>query len=162
MGDFKARSPAWYCQTACTLAEARGTLITESFPNSNLLLFNLDSPTRQPSHRDPTSPNLSIVSSHISLRFGVTHPQLRPPSKHCRTGKFFPNEPPHRTFTNLGKSECNSYIREAEESSVLLGLPSSCSTGDLQFRKILNSSAKHHIFHGHIPNMISNLIEITK
>ena len=34
--------------------------------------------------------------------------------------------------------------------------------GGPQYSKILNSSAKHHIPQGHIPNMIPNLTEITK
>ena len=39
----------------------------QSFTNSNLLLLNLDSPTRLPSHGDSTSPDLTVASSHISL-----------------------------------------------------------------------------------------------
>ena len=72
------------------------------------------------------------------------------------------SEPPYRTFTNLKKTDQDSYIREAEESFALIELPSSCSTDEPQFRKILNSSAKHHIPQGHILNMIPNVNKITK
>ena len=34
-------------------------------------------------------------------------------TKHCPTGKLFPNEPPHRIFTNLKKANWDSYTREA-------------------------------------------------
>ena len=80
--------------------------------------------------------------------------QLRPPSNHCPTRKLFPNEPPHRTFINLRKADWDSYTREAEESFTLMGQSSSCNTGELLFRKILNISAKHHIPQDHIPNVI--------
>ena len=63
-------------------------------------------------------------------------------------------EPTHRIFTNLTKSDWGSYTREAKESFALLQLPSSCSTGESQFRKLLNTSAKHHISQGHIASMI--------
>ena len=52
----------------------------------------------------------------------------------------------------------DSYTREAEEYFALLELLSSFTL----FRKILNTSAKHHIHQGNIPNMIPNLAEITK
>ena len=69
-------------------------------------------------------------------------------------------EPPHRTFVNLKRPDRDSYTREAEESfALLLGLPSSCSTGELLFRKILNTFAKHHFPQGHIPNRIPNRTE---
>ena len=47
--------------------EGKGTLITESLKNSELLLLNLDSPTRLSSRMDPISPDLTIASSHIAL-----------------------------------------------------------------------------------------------
>ena len=70
-------------------------------------------------------------------------------------------EPPHCTFTNLTIVDWDSYTREAEESFGLLGLPSSYSTGEPQFRKILNYPVKHHILKVHIPNMIPFLTDIT-
>ena len=45
----------------------------------------------------------------------------------------------------LKKTDKDLYAREAEESFALLELPSSCSTGEPLFRKILNSSPKYHI-----------------
>ena len=39
----------------------RRTLITESLAKSDLLLLNLDSPTRIPSYRDPTFLDLTIA-----------------------------------------------------------------------------------------------------
>ena len=123
-----------------------GTLITESLSNSNL-----DSPTRPSSHRDPNSPHLTITSSYMVLdskwrtltNLNSDHLPIM-----VKLGSFFLTnllEPPHRSFTNLEKTDWDSYTREVEESFALLGLASSCSTGEPQFRKILNSSAKHHI-----------------
>ena len=71
-------------------------------------------------------------------------------------------EPPHRTFNNLKKADRDSFPRDVEESLALLELSFFCSTGEPQFRKILNFFAKHHISQGHILNMTPNLTEITK
>ena len=71
-------------------------------------------------------------------------------------------EPPHRTFTNLKKADWGSFTSEIERRFSLLSPPSSCSTGEAQFRLILLRSAKHHIPTGHIPNMIPNLSDPTK
>ena len=54
MGDFNVHSPAWYSRTTCTRAEGRGILITKSLKNSDLILLNIDSPTRVLSCRDTT------------------------------------------------------------------------------------------------------------
>ena len=94
----------------------------------------------------------------------------------CPTGSVLSkNAPSHRTYTNHGipnifsmpctnlkKADWDSYTREAEEFFALLGPPFSCSTGELLFRKILNTSAKHHIPQGHNINMITNLNETSK
>ena len=40
--------------------------------------------------------------------------------------------------------------------------PSSCSTGEAQFRRILLRAARHHIPQGHIPHHIPNLTDETK
>ena len=71
-------------------------------------------------------------------------------------------EPPHRNFTNLKKADWDSVIREAKASFTRLQLPSSCSTGESQFRKILNSSSKHPMSQGHIHNMTPNLTDVMK
>ena len=89
---------------------------------------------------------------------GYTHdPQLQPPSNHYPTRKLFQNglpktSPSHFHFPKK-KTDWDSYTREAEESFVLLGFPSSCSTSEPLFHKILNISAKHHIPQGHILNI---------
>ena len=67
-----------------------------------------------------------------------------------------------RTFTNLEKAVWDSHTREAEESFALLELSPYCIMGEPLFRKILNTSGKHHIPQGHIPNVIPNLNEIAK
>ena len=58
---------------------------------------------------------------------------------------------PHRIFTNLKTADWDSQTPEAEASFVLLGLPSSCSTGEPLFRKnpytSANSKSHHHSIH---------------
>ena len=51
----------------CERAEEWGTLITESHTHSNILLLNLDFPTRLHSRRNPNSPDLTVASSHIAM-----------------------------------------------------------------------------------------------
>ena len=103
----------------------------------------------------------SLMKALGRIQF-IIYRWLRPPSIDCPTGKLFPNEPlrtPPSNFHQPKKTDWDSYTREAEESFSLLEPPSSCSMGKLLFRKILNTSAKHYIPQGHIPNMIPNLTE---
>ena len=67
--------------------------------------------------------------------------------------------PTHRTFTNLKKADWDSYTCKAEESFALPWLPPAARA---LFRKILNTSAEHHIPHGHIRNTIPNHTETAK
>ena len=71
-------------------------------------------------------------------------------------------EPPHHTFTNLRKANWSSYTWETEEGFSNLELPSSCSTGEKEFRRVITNAAKKHIPRGHIPNMIPNLTNTSK
>ena len=109
-----------------------------------------------------------------TLRFRVAHPynpQLRPLTNDCPTRKFFLNENPINSlsliFTNLKKGElglvhsCSGGIFRSTylSSTYLTHLP----TGEPHpVPQNHNSSAKHHIPQGHIPNMIPNLTEISK
>ena len=120
--------------------------ITEFLTDSNHTLLNVDSPIRLPSHGNPTSPDLILASSHIVIDLEwVTLTTLD--SDHqliiVQLGNYFQMnfpEPLHRTFTGLKKADWDSFAREAEESFGRLELPSFSSTGEPQFRKILNSS----------------------
>ena len=71
-------------------------------------------------------------------------------------------EPPHHTFTNFRKANWNSYTWETEEGFSNLELPTSCSTGEKELRRVINKASKKHIPRGHIPNMIPNLTNTSK
>ena len=71
-------------------------------------------------------------------------------------------ETPHRTFTNLRRADWTSFTRVTEEGFSGLAPPSSCSTGEGEFRRILSNASKHHIPRGHIHNMIPDLSQTAK
>ena len=169
LGDFNAHSPAWYSQTSDSRAAARGDYILDALTDSNLVLLNSDAPTRLPSHGLPSSPDLTISTPHIALDFDWS-PHTTLNSDHLPIiislrGCFSTTvvEPPHITFSNIRKADWISFTREAEEAFARLGEePSSCSAGEIQFRRILLTADKHHVPKGHVPHFIPNLPDSTK
>ena len=168
LGDFNAHSPAWFSQTSDTRAAARGQSILDSLTSSNLVLLNSDSPTRLPSSGNPSSPDLTIVTPEIvpDLEWSTIttlNSDHLPILIHLH-GSFSSDspDPPRQTFDNFRKADWISFTRETERAFTQLGRPTSCSTGEIQFRRILLSSARHFIPKGHIPNHIPDLPDSTK
>ena len=168
LGDFNAHHPAWYSQTSDTRAAGRGEIIHDTLTDSDLVLLNTDSPTRLPSDSNPTSPDLSISTPHIAIDSEwSTLTTLN--SDHLpifiQLGRAFSMtfpEPPRRTFTNFRKARWDSYTWETEERFSNMELPSSCSTGEGSFRRVLTAAAHKHIPRGNIPHMIPNLTDSAK
>ena len=67
MGDFNAHNPAWFSSTDDLRAESRGELLLDLINASNLSLLNKDTPTRLPRAGRPSSPDLTLISSHLVL-----------------------------------------------------------------------------------------------
>ena len=69
MGDFNAHNPAWFSATDDHRAESRGKLIIDLINASNLTILNeeTNTPTRLPRAGRPSSPDLTLISSHLAL-----------------------------------------------------------------------------------------------
>jgi endonuclease/exonuclease/phosphatase family metal-dependent hydrolase len=63
LGDFNAHHEAWHS----SLGDTRGDTLLEQFENSNFFISNTDSPTRLPSNGDSSSPDISLISTHLAL-----------------------------------------------------------------------------------------------
>ena len=168
LGDFNAHSPAWFSQTSDPRAAARGEEILNALNPADLIILNTDTPTRLPKHGNPTSPDLSISTPEIALDFEWTtlttlNSDHLPILLHLgETLSTDSPQVPRISFTNLRKADWDSFTRETEEAFARLELPSSASTGEVQFRNILLTSARHFIPTDHIPNYIPNLPDSTK
>ena len=170
LGDLNAHSPAWYSQTADARAAARGEEILNALIPADLVILNTDTPTRLPSHGNPTSPDLSISTPDIATDLEwTTLTTLN--SDHLPIllylgGCFSSESPeiPRISYSNLKKADWESYTRSTEEAFARLELPSSACTGEAQLRKILLTSTKHIILTGHISNYmgIKGLQQVTQ
>jgi hypothetical protein len=75
LGDFNAHNEAWFS----SLSDNRGDSLVEQFEDSNFYILNSNSHTRSPSNGNSSSPDVSLVSTHLALLLecGV---KLRSPS----------------------------------------------------------------------------------
>ena len=122
--------------TSDTRAAARGYLIDDLVTDNGLIFLNSDSPTRLPSHGNPSSPDLTIATPHIGID-SEWSTLITLNSDHLpvfiRLGGAFSTdfpEHPHRTFTNLRRADWTSFTRVTEEGFSGLAPPSSCSAGE--------------------------------
>ena len=67
VGDFNAHSPAWFSSTGDDREAARGAVTLESLDPGQFMLLNEDLPTRLPTHGNPSSPDLTLISGHLAL-----------------------------------------------------------------------------------------------
>jgi len=66
LGDWNAHHEAWYSTTTCNKGQQRGETLNDSINSSNLISINDHHPTRLPTHGNPSSPDLSIISAHLA------------------------------------------------------------------------------------------------
>ena len=109
LGDFNARHPSRYSATSNCVAAIRGIVIHDSHIDSELLLFNTDSPTRLPEQGISSSPDLT-ASTHIEIDsewFTLTILSSDHLPILAELGNVFSMtcpELPHRTFTSVRKA----------------------------------------------------------
>ena len=168
LGDFNAHHPSWYSSTSDSSAASRGDSIQDSLTDSDLVLLNTDQATRLPTSGNPSSPDLSIASPHIAID-SEWRPIITGNSDHLpiiiQLGRVFSMdcpEPPRHTFTNFRKANWEAFTAWTEERFAALEPPTSCSTGEGTFRRILLDATKQFVPKGNIPNMIPNLSDSTK
>ena len=61
LGDFNTHHSAWYSSSAYK----SGTILDNIISGSNFGILNWDSPTRQPSNANPSSPYVSLASASL-------------------------------------------------------------------------------------------------
>ena len=167
VGDFNAHNSAWYSQTEGDQATSRGTTIANLLNDSNLALLNENTPTRIPTVGPSSSPDLSIVTAHLTLgSTWTTHTTLS--SDHLpitiKLSGWFPDPPSEasRTFTNIRRARWDDFAAETEMWFSRETAPTSCSAGEKRFRKILLRAAKHHIPAGFVRDRLTSLPDEAK
>ena len=168
LGDFNAHHPSWYSSTSDSSAASRGVSIHDSLVDSDLVLLNTEQHTRLPTSGNPSSPDLTISSPHIAID-SDWRPTITGNSDHLpiiiQLGSAFSMdcpEPPRRTFTNFRKANWDAFTAYTEERFAAVEPPTSCSTGEGTFRRIILDATEQFVPRGNIPNMIPNLSDSSK
>ena len=167
VGDFNAHHNMWYSRTEDDQAAARGAAFAEALDASNLVVLNLDLPTRLPNRGPSSSPDLTIASPHLSLSY-TWIPRTTLNSDHLpiviQLGDWFSEPPtdPYHIFTNFRKARWDGYLEETELKFSREPPATSCGAGESCFRRILLEAAKHHIPAGFIRNHLTALSDEAK
>ena len=162
MGDFNAHHVAWFSSTRDSYAAGRGNAIADLISDSSITLLNTNQPTRLPKTGNPSSPDLTLCSPHLSLDADWT-PLTTLNSDHLPIIITIDHDltslsaPPKHTFTNFRRARWNDYLEETEADFAGLPLPASCEAGEVVFRKVLLKASLHHIPQGNVPHFIPKL-----
>lgn len=158
VGDFNAHNTSWFSASD----DARGDLLLDAVEGSDLSLLNLDFPTRVPRDGNPSSPDVSLATSHLlpSLNWAVPYitdnafsssplnsdhlPILITFVDPFHQHDFANSTRPQRSYVNLRKADWAAFTAELE-SLVPVDLPSSCAKGERLLRDAVNTAAKHAI-----------------
>ncbi|KAA0187452.1 hypothetical protein HAZT_HAZT006176 [Hyalella azteca] len=161
MGDFNAHNPAWFSATQDDRMAARGAALLNQIDSSQLVLLNQDIPTRLPSQGAPSSPDLTLISPHLALD-AVWTPLAHLNSDHLPISISLdsmnsPNNHPFHTYINLCRADLDGYASETEAAFSTAAPPSSCSQGEVFFRRVCTLAARRHIPRRCRRDFISNL-----
>ena len=165
LGDLNAHSEAWFS----SLSDVRGDSLVGQFEDSNFYILNTNSHTRRPTNGNTSSPDVSLISSHLALSVEwETHVALN--SDHLPISiTFIDDLPPLRTsktFINFKRAKWGHFTSETERVFADLPRPASCSAGEKVFRRVLLKASRRHIPAGFrkdfMPGMSRESIELTK
>ena len=168
VGDFNAHSDGWFS----TSDDARGESLVDAVESNNFSILNLDHPTRVPANGSPSSPDVSLASSHLSpnLSWSVPHILNNSFSSSPLNSDHLPIlisfvDPLHQHDFNIVRAQC-SYVnlRKADwanftsdlESHIPLTPPSSCAKGEKILRDAVDKAAKRNIPAGFRKDFIPN------
>ncbi|XP_018025319.1 uncharacterized protein LOC108680902 [Hyalella azteca] len=140
---------------------ARGAALLNQIDSSQLVLLNQDIPTRLPSQGAPSSPDLTLISPHLALD-AVWTPLAHLNSDHLPISISLdsmnsPNNHPFHTYINLCRADLDGYASETEAAFSTAAPPSSCSQGEVFFRRVCTLAARRHIPRRCRRDFISNL-----
>ena len=148
-GDFNAHNPAWFSNTDDHRAESRGEILIDLINASNLSLLNKDTPTRLPRAGRSSSPDLTLISSHLVLDAGW-YTEVSLGSDHLPilisvTDMAYSYKGEQRCFTNYRRADWTGFQREVENLLQNSPPPSSADSGEVILREIVLTASKHHI-----------------
>jgi hypothetical protein len=170
LGDFNAHHPTWYSATQDDRAAARGVDVDAAVEAGSLVTLNEDTPTRLPPNGAPSSPDISMISSHLALQtVWTTHTTLNSDHLPIVITIMDPAAGPsgsRRTYVNYRRADWETYAAETEASFSALPPPESCSTGEGLFRRVLLQAGKRCIpagnYRNHIPSLTPEIKELQR
>ena len=142
MGDVNGHHESWFSISNDNRATNRGNKISEAIDSSPLTLLNRDLPTRVPTGQNPSSPDITLISSHISQETCWT-PATALNSDHLPILiNPFPadtqtNDRNLPLFKNYRKANWKKYRESTEDLFANQPPPSSCSKAYRTFAEIL-------------------------
>ena len=125
-----------------------------------LCIFNTEPHTRRPNNGPTSSPDISIISSHLAPAVEwATNVRLN--SDHLPISITFTEDtPPHRikrTYTNFKLADWEAWQRETESRFLQLDIGDSAARNAIIFNSILNNASKKHIPQGSRKDFIGGL-----
>ena len=155
-GDFNAHHAAWFSATNGDDTAARGDDFLEEIETSNFAILNEDTPTRQPANGPKTSPDISLISAHLSLEViwdAVT--ELNSDHLPIIIGFEDPREEEQadsKTYVNLKAANWPEWQRYIEVGVSRLKSTQSCSRGVTSFNEVIVRANKKFIPAGRFPS----------
>ena len=154
LGDINGHCDLWSPGNS----DARGDLLSDEIENNNfVVLNNPDIPTRPSSN---SSPDVSFASSSIALNFDW-NVQTTLNSDHLPISICIDDDTPavrpRRSFTNFRRANWDGFRSESEAAFARLPPPTSCSTGEKLWRRIILKASSHHIPCGYRSNYVPGL-----
>jgi hypothetical protein len=146
LGDLNAHHFSW----SSNLSDDRGDCLAQQIEDSDYFILNSSSQTRFPIRGNSSSPDVSLVSSHLALAVNwSTNVALN--SDHLPIGIKFEDELPpirnqsNRTYVNFKKAKWGLWTSEIEAAFADIPDPTTCSAGEKIFSKTLCKASGHHI-----------------
>ena len=152
VGDLSAHQEAWFTRTT-SLAEARRRdEINESVDASSFVILNRDKPTRLPARGPPSSPDVAIITAHLSLgtMWSVFFQYWTPITFQSLFRSRAISHPNQLSLTNFRKDDWKGYREESEQAFLMLPSPLTCAVGAGLLWRVLLTAAKHNIPSGRL------------
>ena len=160
VGDFNAHHSAW----SSSLEDARGRKLASVFANHPYIILNNDTHTRlSPTDNDlHTSPDISLASPHLALATTwTTHITLC--SDHLPITIALPTDDPPpgsaKTYTNFRAADVVRFRELSEADFASVPLPTSCSSGEKTFRRLVRRASKRSVPAGRRTNSHQDCLE---
>ena len=149
MGDLNAHDETWFSATTCDRGRQRGSTIVDCINNSNLVTLNQPLATRLPSHGNPSSPDISLISAHLAAEaVWLTHVRLNSDHLPITIDLCGPDHRPTRTkksYTNFRLANWTRFTDETERLFSSIDPSPNASIAAKQFQDIVNKTSNRTI-----------------